>query len=484
MKKKAIDPVKALVVVVLLLLFQTNSYGGGGGKGKGTTWNPYQPQDNIPAPVQTIVAGLVALVTTPIILTILLTPILGKGVYVNDPGALDFSNTNLKASSPPANDFYMIFASDPQVGWTLQRDGAATPSQIATEKALLDSVDDPTSDDYHYAVSKIYNSRLGQLYLNFYNSITGRTGHAFQGVVINGDLTSFGWGGERDAFRDSYEAILGPYLFPGLGNHDYANNVNDCEWVTNGCASRMVSYAASYAKSVPLIKDLDFENFDNGGGNTYRGSLAYSWQIGDYYFIQLHNYSDYAPSWKSNDKVTQYQTNFQINSSSVGANPVAPVPWLANELKIAQQSGKKVIFNSHDSGDHWSFDKSSGMSGVVCGSAAQMPVAFAGHLHSTQGLYTSWNCNNGNSIPVYLSGAAIYGTFLWVRFRNAQGSQPSKISIWQLKLHQLDNADPNIAKQTHLDVIKNGSVVLTVDPNQLDAQFFGNSMLDSYATDI
>uniref|UniRef100_A0A183UTK4 Metallophos domain-containing protein n=1 Tax=Toxocara canis TaxID=6265 RepID=A0A183UTK4_TOXCA len=56
-------------------------------------------------------------------------------------------------------------------------------------------------------------------------------------LIINGDLTSYGHLHELESFQREWLHI--PIrILPGLGNHDYENNVNDC--VSNHCANRML----------------------------------------------------------------------------------------------------------------------------------------------------------------------------------------------------------------------------------------------------
>lgn len=64
-------------------------------------------------------------------------------------------------------------------------------------------------------------------------------------VMINGDMTDFGWDAQRTAAQD----LMFPYnvahplinrwadlpTFFGLGNHDIANNVGDCMDELQGC---------------------------------------------------------------------------------------------------------------------------------------------------------------------------------------------------------------------------------------------------------
>ena len=79
-------------------------------------------------------------------------------------------------------------------------------------------------------------------------------------VVINGDLTAFWHDWHVDKFMDLYhrndadpdnQENLKLNLLPGLGNHDYENNANDCWWSRNleyyaygsdGCAKNATHY--------------------------------------------------------------------------------------------------------------------------------------------------------------------------------------------------------------------------------------------------
>ena len=95
-----------------------------------------------------------------------------------------------------------------------------------------------------------------------------------QGVIINGDLTAFWHNTQREDFLDIY-ANLDYIFYPGLGNHDYENNVSDCNFTQipadsgtpivdppfplphgvgddNGCAKDAVLFLESY------IEDLQF----------------------------------------------------------------------------------------------------------------------------------------------------------------------------------------------------------------------------------
>ena len=58
-------------------------------------------------------------------------------------------------------------------------------------------------------------------------------------MIVNGDLTAFGRGHELEWYKEIYGKLI-PRVYPGLGNHDYANNVDEC--AQNQCANRMVLY--------------------------------------------------------------------------------------------------------------------------------------------------------------------------------------------------------------------------------------------------
>lgn len=58
---------------------------------------------------------------------------------------------------------------------------------------------------------------------------------------MNGDLTDYGHPDEYQAYAEQFGRpfTAGIRLYPGLGNHDYANNVDDC--FLNHCADRMLT---------------------------------------------------------------------------------------------------------------------------------------------------------------------------------------------------------------------------------------------------
>ena len=230
-----------------------------------------------------------------------------------------------------------------------------------------------------------------------------------QGVVINGDLTAF-WQHLDDAttdevrlFRQHYEpaahyavreALQLP-LFPGLGNHDYANNVNDCtgtiphysyNYGSNACAREAIDYmktavACDHIKNFPTGTIVSFD----------RDSLGYAFDIGKYRFVQMHNYPTYT------------RTEIGIKSAT---------SWLEKVLDDAKAKGKHAVLNYHDPDEHW---KPSDADFKAALKGQDVVAIFAGHYHKTWGKYDTVSVD-GKQIPVYLSGSSEYNRFLLVEF--------------------------------------------------------------------
>ncbi len=221
-------------------------------------------------------------------------------------------------------------------------------------------------------------------------------------VIMNGDLTAFFHPYQLDLFRQHYDPqfptadpdVLQLPMFPGLGNHDYANNVNDCwgleliDWpvyLANGCAAQAVRWMKGIVGCgiMPSVPYAQVVNFDVG-------SLSYSWDYRGYHFVQLHNYPTYT-------------VPAPVNVSS-------SITWLANDLAAAAAAEKRIVLNMHDYGDHWSPFNASFLAAI-----AGKPVValFAGHFHGTHGRFSTVP---GTSIPVFISGSADTRHFLIAEF--------------------------------------------------------------------
>ncbi|MGI9275261.1 MAG: hypothetical protein ACR2PT_10510 [Endozoicomonas sp.] len=156
------------------------------------------------------------------------------------------------------------------------------------------------------------------------------------GLVFTGPMTLKGninqmW----HASKAYYSRLINVY--PGLGQSDYQplNNGYGCE--NSICIKDVMDYMRTY------IRSLNPLNFDFNESSVYyrfptfrkdhSGSLAYSWEVGNVHFIQLHdslNTSEhYYQSWDFGKMNT-----FTIRNAK---------EWLKNDLEAAYSSDKKIV---------------------------------------------------------------------------------------------------------------------------------------------
>ncbi|MEO1336173.1 MAG: hypothetical protein AAFV29_11040, partial [Myxococcota bacterium] len=207
-------------------------------------------------------------------------------------------------------------------------------------------------------------------------------------VILNGDLTEFGrspqWGelyrdyafGRSNAFNvpDGVYGIA-PIVYPGLGNHDYENNVHDCRGQpaeltflglrcgfsfgfseacrrlddpTNFCAKESVRHIDSWLKA----NRASLVSVDDGG------SRAYAWVKNNVRFIQMHNYPDYE------------QSSLGVYSST---------RWLRQQMHRAAFEGQRVVLNFHD------LNSSDAFHSALSGFEYLVIAIFTGHLHERAG---------------------------------------------------------------------------------------------------
>ncbi|TDJ08000.1 MAG: hypothetical protein E2O68_02800 [Deltaproteobacteria bacterium] len=301
------------------------------------------------------------------------------GDFMNDKiSYIEFGNFD-------SNNFTILFGSDTQLYWECSTDECRSRASGEKNQGNL-------SNDWH---------RRSMM------TLAGKIGFSkFAGVVLNGDLTAFGQPNEIKRYKDYWERGLTLNLWPGLGNHDYANNVNDC-W-NNRCAPAMVNYLND------RVRSLNVTGFDWSVGNTYykfpirrrqhKGSLVYSWDIGKYHFVQLNNYP-------------YYQTNFSTwNYGKARREYYSIKPnmnWLKNDLNRAKNAGKQIILNYHDPGDYWGRHRQ-----VFFNQLQHYPILaiFVGHVHERVGKV--WSEIVGRRyVPVIFGGSAQYNNYVRANFK-------------------------------------------------------------------
>ncbi|MFN8347783.1 MAG: metallophosphoesterase [Spirosomataceae bacterium] len=301
----------------------------------------------------------------------------------------------------PASGFHMIIASDTQYPWA--KDMRVTREQSEVE-------------------SKQYNNE----FVKTMNELNDQLGNV-KGVIINGDLTNFGHAKELDVFKQIYSGLKLP-MHVSLGNHDYANNVDDT--YENGAANNMVEYMVEQlkAKNYPN-SDYKVENGYNGTVvTTISGSLAYSWNEGNVHFVQLQYYPLYEREWS--------------NYVSLGAAKTKTVKitnsfqWLANDLAAARNAGKAIIVLFHDPYEHWSDQyvkgvrtegnkpkarpdadaKSAELANLF--KTYKVSAVFGGHIHENHGLFTP--DYRGTGVPLFYSGSADQNHYLLAKFDDSK----------------------------------------------------------------
>ena len=276
------------------------------------------------------------------------------------------------------DDFFKVISSDPQYPWSCGPKGGSCNN---TTQADLDNTKQVDSMN---AIQKTY----------------GKSHVA--GSIINGDLTAYGHDWQLAKYFQFYERDLKMNNYPGLGNHDYANNVNDT--YQNYGATRMMEYLVN---SVNTLNVHSFDYSDSGSYSRYReNSFGYSWDVGNVHFVQLNNYPTYSTSWNGWNFNRARRDYFNIRSS---------LSWLRNDLSQAYSKGKKIILNFHDWGNH---SNTSDAEFVQILKDFKVAAIFAGHIHSSIGKASQYSDLHGagRHLPVFRSGAAVYNDYLLARF--------------------------------------------------------------------
>lgn len=156
---------------------------------------------------------------------------------------------------------------------------------------------------------------------------------------------------------------------------------------------------------------------------TRAGSMSYSFDKGNYHFVQLHNHINYE---------VDLSGGYDTNGPDVPGSPqrqkfniVSGEAWLESDLAEATAAGKAIIVNVHDreTGGLINDDKGNGgLQRLVTKPEYNVVAVFAGHVHNHLGLRKEWNVERDDTvvrkIPVILSGAGLCGTMIYADFRD------------------------------------------------------------------
>jgi cytolysin (calcineurin-like family phosphatase) len=281
------------------------------------------------------------------------------------------------------SSFSVLISSDPQYPWY---DGIL-PSDLKTEDQIKENSSRQIRQQYESM------NQLAKQRRDSDNSFP------VQGVLLNGDLTAFGHDWQFDKFKELV-GILEPKYYPGLGNHDYSNNVDDT--YNNNAASRMVDYMHGWLRFNTASLNYDFSERSYYKfpelRTDYAGSLAYSFNIGKVHFVQLQNFPTYMDDWNSWNGGAARRDFYYVRPSFY---------WLKNDLAIARNRGDVIVVSLHDYHDNFIEPGVSEFNAIV--KQYGVSAVFAGHIHSDCGRIGSVG---GSDIPFFRSGAASYQDYL------------------------------------------------------------------------
>lgn len=275
-----------------------------------------------------------------------------------------------------------VITSDPQYPWTDCTDGSNFSS--CNIQNIWPCSGRPESDSNKNQRSE---ALIREQYNDINNYMNNLPSNVNAAVLINGDMTAFGHGGEWNKIKSLMNTLNRPYYY-GLGNHDIVNNFNDC--ANNGCFKNSLRELINHVqgRNIPASQ-FDYSRSGSGSVYTHRGSFAYVVNLGIICSIQLqHNPTMNATApgsfWGDRDTYTIIP-NFN---------------WLENQLRMARDTGKIIIVNVHVRGNipsnYIELLESYGVTAV-----------FSGHIHTSLGS----NGSVGN-IPAFISGSASQRTYL------------------------------------------------------------------------
>lgn len=143
-----------------------------------------------------------------------------------------------------------------------------------------------------------------------------------------------------------------------------------------------------------------------GSQRNITGSLGYSWNIGQFHFVQLNNYPTFSES---------FHRGYISGISSWDIDIKSSIPWLINDLSDA--GDKKIILNWHKWHD-LSATKKAVIKSALEPFKHSIIAIFTGHIHSYFGKTDEISLGN-ITIPIISTGSAIYNRYIKATFNTA-----------------------------------------------------------------
>ncbi len=339
-------------------------------------------------------------------------------------------------------DFTVAMMSDPQFAWECKEEACKEAAKSARLHAPVGSpsrlaLAGCSGDDHKAKQARVSN----EWHRDSLVGLAEDVGDNFAGIVVNGDVTAFGWAGEWSEIKRIYrEGVLADYpVYTGLGNHDYANNVDDCGWYAvsplaqadrarNHCAYRSVWHLKTVVSKLEEGgHEIDFDaELDNNPTNAtpwrnVSGSLAYSWDIGRVHFVQLHNYPAYETRFT-------YGYRGGVHSFQVDIQP--SFDWLEANLQ-GLAADRVIVVNLHDWDDHMTAEHRTTLAGVLAPYKDRVVGIFAGHRHHEIGK-TGSLAVDGHDVPVFHCGSADYNKYLRVDFQDDRAANAITMKVCEV----------------------------------------------------
>ncbi|GMT35765.1 hypothetical protein PFISCL1PPCAC_27062 [Pristionchus fissidentatus] len=303
------------------------------------------------------------------------------------------------------DELAIIVMGDPQFHFMCEM--ANPPCKEASRRcmeAVAQESDKPASSNARHpttadciAIESRYANRIQRTAME---SLIGSQRYPPAGLVIDGDLTDFGHNPQLEEFKTGWMKNFPIPIFPGLGNHDYQNNINDC--ALNICARTMLNWYIHFAanKSLPI-------QFNS---TSYTGSLAYTKRLCSLtgkncaQVVQMNNAIDYEVAFTA-----FFIENWRIESGFA---------WLKRQLELWKDDTLPILINVHQNEDareeklkqllgDWIYENR--------GKAIKRKIGvFFAHMHARHEVKTV--CLHGVSVPFVYVGSVPNNRFTVLRF--------------------------------------------------------------------
>uniref|UniRef100_A0A914WSV0 Calcineurin-like phosphoesterase domain-containing protein n=1 Tax=Plectus sambesii TaxID=2011161 RepID=A0A914WSV0_9BILA len=311
---------------------------------------------------------------------------------------------NAESSAAKASDFYQIFTGDTQYYFP------CTPENDECAKLCNEQSKECVIKQARYS-NKVQRQSIGSLIKQL-----AAVGHKPRSIIINGDLTDYGHPEELNAFKVQWEQpIDGVRMFPGLGNHDIQNNIEDC--AMNHCGNRMMRYFISYLGKELNIR-ADYRQTNDFLFAEYQGSFAYSWNECSstnssqcVHFVQLNNHPTYERSFE-----------FPIAKWIINST----LEWLSDDL--AANVDHPVVINFHRYDEDFPQPDRLAFRDVISNQGSHILAIVFAHFHSSIGVKDNW-CINGRNVPLMFSGSVPGNNYLLIRFADDYRSLANVYSL-------------------------------------------------------